>query len=117
MKTINHFINQRKRFQINFLSFFSFDTPEEIERSWAESSSICLDKLDSTFLASKDFKTINSYCTLTNISLKINKGELICISGKHMSGKSTLIKSILGETLLIDNDTLGKQYFKFSSNR
>ena len=34
-----------------------------------------------------------------------------------MSGKSTLIKSILGETLLIDNDTLGKQYFKFSSNR
>ena len=34
---------------------------------------------------------------LTNISLEINKGELICVIGEVGSGKSSLLSSILGE--------------------
>ena len=45
---------------------------------------------------------------LKDISLQIMKGELICVVGKVGSGKSSLISSIIGELLYLDNDTLNK---------
>ena len=91
------------------------DKPEEIEMSVAESSSICLERFTPSLSNVKDYKTIQSYLSLKNISLNINKSDLVCISGKHLSGKSTLIQSILGETQLIDNDTLGKNYLSITN--
>ena len=46
--------------------------------------------------------------TLKNISLEIKKGELICVVGEVGAGKSSLISSIIGELLYLDNDTFNK---------
>jgi len=43
---------------------------------------------------------------LKNISLKIKKGQFVCIIGEVGAGKSSLINAILGEMVFIDNETL-----------
>ena len=48
------------------------------------------------------------YMTLKNISLQIMKGELIWVVGEVGAGKSSLISSIIGELLYLDNDTFNK---------
>ena len=59
------------------------------------------------------FSYTNEKNILQNISLKINAGEKICISGKDSSGKSTLLKLMAGAytdfkgALLIDDVPLG----------
>lgn len=59
------------------------------------------------------FSYTNEKDILQNISLKINAGEKVCISGKDSSGKSTLLKLMAGAytdfkgALLIDNVPLG----------
>jgi ABC-type multidrug transport system ATPase subunit len=87
------------------------DNYEDIERS-IELSNVSGFSLDKFAKESKNslenLKTIHNYLSLKNISLTINRGELVCLTGKHGSGKTTLLQSILGETLYIDNETMGK---------
>jgi ABC-type glutathione transport system ATPase component len=87
------------------------DNYEDIERS-IELSNVSGFSLDKFAKESKNslenLKTIHHYLSLKNISLTINRGELVCLTGKHGSGKTTLLQSILGETLYIDNETMGK---------
>lgn len=67
------------------------------------------------------FSYNNENDILQNISLKINAGEKVCISGKDSSGKSTLLKLLAGAytdfkgALLIDDVPLGN--YELSSLR
>lgn len=46
---------------------------------------------------------------LSDISLKIHKGEFICIIGEVGSGKSSLLSAILGDMLYLSDDVI-EQY-------
>lgn len=47
----------------------------------------------------KNQRKMDSILTLKNIDLKIKKGNFVCIIGKVGSGKSSLLSTIIGETL------------------
>ena len=49
-------------------------------------------------------KTVSETITLKNISLKINKGEFVCIIGDVGSGKSSFLSSLIGDLCYIDNE-------------
>ena len=98
--------------QINAPRILSIlDQVEDIEKSieLSEASGYNFEKFKRkhTQEAGK-FKTLKDYLALKEISLTVNQGELVCLTGKQGSGKTTLIQSILGETLFIDNETLGR---------
>ena len=59
---------------------------------------------------------ITLYAILKDISLQIKRGELICVVGEVGAGKSSLISSIIGELLYLDNDTLSKYSMLQMSN-
>lgn len=42
--------------------------------------------------------------TLKEINFKINKGEFVCILGDVGSGKSTIISTLIGDLLYLEND-------------
>lgn len=41
--------------------------------------------------------------TISDIDIKVEKGEFVCIIGKIGSGKSSLLSAILGEMAFIGN--------------
>ena len=49
--------------------------------------------------------TIQDTIALKNFGLNINKGEFVCIIGDVGSGKSSLLSSLIGDLLYIDNAT------------
>ena len=58
---------------------------------------------------SKKFEgTDNNIVVLKNVNLKINKGELVSLTGPSGSGKSTLLHLIA----LLDQPTSGEVFFK-----
>ena len=58
-------------------------------------------------VSKKFFETSNEITVLKNINLKINKGELISVTGPSGSGKSTLLHIIA----LLDQPTSGEVFF------
>ena len=50
--------------------------------------------------------TVKNCLTLKNINLTVYKGEFICVIGKIGAGKSSLISSILGDMVYIDEKTI-----------
>ena len=46
--------------------------------------------------------------TLKNIQLEIAKGEFIAIVGQIRSGKSSILSSIIGDMLYINNETINE---------
>ena len=49
--------------------------------------------------------TIQDTIALKNFGLNINKGEFVCIIGDVGSGKSSLLSSLIGDLLYINNAT------------
>ena len=64
-----------------------------------------------TKISKKFVKNDNTINVLKNINLKINKGDLVSITGPSGSGKSTLLH-IIG---LLDQPTSGEVFFKNKS--
>ena len=62
-------------------------------------------------ISKKFFEGDKSIKVLQNINLKINKGELVSITGPSGSGKSTLLHIIA----LLDQPTSGEVFFKKKS--
>jgi len=62
-------------------------------------------------VSKKFFETSNEITVLKNINLKINKGELISVTGPSGSGKSTLLHIIA----FLDKPTTGEVFFKKKS--
>jgi ABC-type lipoprotein export system ATPase subunit len=42
--------------------------------------------------------------TLKEINFKINKGEFVCILGDVGSGKSSILSTLIGDLLYLEND-------------
>ena len=42
--------------------------------------------------------------TLKEINFKINKGEFVCILGDVGSGKSSIISTLIGDLVYLEND-------------
>ena len=59
-------------------------------------------------ISKKFTDTKNNIIVLRNINLKINKGELVSLTGPSGSGKSTLLHIIA----LLDQPTSGEVFFK-----
>jgi len=45
---------------------------------------------------------------LKNVDLKINKGEFICVIGDVAAGKSTLLRTIIGDTLFVPKELIAE---------
>ena len=50
--------------------------------------------------------TLDKKIALKQVDLKIKKGEFIAVIGEVGSGKSSLLSSVLGEMLTVDNETI-----------
>jgi len=67
-----------------------------------------------------EIETLNKKITLKNIHLNIKKNEFVAIIGDVGSGKSSLISSILGETLYVPQtiiDQYGEEDLKLEKNQ
>ena len=64
-----------------------------------------------TKISKKFFRSNNNISVLKNINLKINKGELVSLTGPSGSGKSTLLHIIA----LLDQPTSGEVFFNRKS--
>lgn len=51
---------------------------------------------------SSETKQIEDYVVLKNIDLKVRKGEFLAIIGEVGSGKSSIISSVIGDTIYVD---------------
>jgi ABC-type lipoprotein export system ATPase subunit len=49
-------------------------------------------------------KKIQNISTLKGMNLQIKKGEFVCVIGDVGSGKSSLIQSMIGDLLYMEND-------------
>ena len=49
----------------------------------------------------RKMRSMDKIVTLRNITLKVKKGEFVCIVGKVGSGKSTLLSTLIGDLLPI----------------
>ena len=65
-----------------------------------------------TKISKKFVKNDNTINVLKNINLKINRGELVSLTGPSGSGKSTLLHIIA----LLDQPTSGEVFFKKKRN-
>ena len=52
--------------------------------------------------------TIYDFITLKNIEFEIAKGEFVAIVGQIRSGKSSVLSSIIGDMLYINNETINE---------
>ena len=52
--------------------------------------------------------TIHDLITLKNFKLEIGKGEFVAIVGQIRSGKSSVLSSIIGDMLYINNETINE---------
>lgn len=71
------------------------------------SEPLLIDKRRRESHLSRDYKTIEDFLMLKNIQLEVGQGEFVLIVGKIGAGKSSLLKTILGELMYVD-----PQYFK-----
>jgi len=63
-------------------------------------------KKDKKLEVSRKFDT---YIQLKDINLKVKKGEFVCIIGETSSGKTTLLRTMVGETAYVKKDII-KEY-------
>ena len=56
-------------------------------------------------------RKFDSYIQLRDINLKIKKGEFVCIIGDTSSGKTTLLRTVSGETAFVSQEII-KEYTK-----
>lgn len=54
-------------------------------------------------------RKFDTYIQLKDIDLKIKKGEFVCIIGETSSGKTTLLRTMAGETAYVNKDII-KEY-------
>lgn len=54
-------------------------------------------------------RKFDTYIQLKEIDLKIKKGEFVCIIGETSSGKTTLLRTMVGETAYVKKDII-KEY-------
>ena len=52
--------------------------------------------------------TMNELITLKNVKLEISKGEFVAIIGEIGSGKSSILSSVIGDMLYVNNTTMSK---------
>lgn len=53
-------------------------------------------------------RKFESYIQLRDINLKIKKGEFVCIIGDTSSGKTTLLRTLSGETAFVSQEIIKK---------
>jgi ABC-type Fe3+/spermidine/putrescine transport system ATPase subunit len=53
-------------------------------------------------------RKFDSYIQLRDINLKIKKGEFVCIIGDTSSGKTTLLRTLSGETAFVSQEIIKK---------
>jgi len=70
------------------------------ELNLAETQSKSLANKNSAFKPKK----ISNISTLKGMNLQIKKGEFVCVIGEVGSGKSSLIQSMIGDLLYMEND-------------
>ena len=80
-----------------------------LSRKWSEESILNIENIDKTYFKKAFLGLLKRPSTkaVQNVSLSLNKGEILGIVGESGSGKSTLIKCILG----IENVDQGKIIF------
>lgn len=88
-------------------NFLLLDTVlKKINTKTSNGAETCIKFSDATYSWVKQSKgdKVSTGFTLKNINLTFKSNELIAVVGSVGSGKSTLISSILGETVLIDGE-------------
>ena len=54
----------------------------------------------------KKKNTFDSILTLKDIDLEVRKGEFVCIIGEIGSGKTSLLNTVVGETLYVPDEEI-----------
>ncbi len=88
-------------------NFLLLDTVlKKINTKASNATEACIKFANSTYSWVKQSKgdKINTGFSLKNVNLTFKSNELIAVVGSVGSGKSTLISSILGETILVDGE-------------
>ena len=58
---------------------------------------------------------MSNFVALKNINLKVKKGEFLCIIGDVGSGKSSLLSTLIGDSLYLPNKVM-KEVKKLNIN-
>ena len=85
----------------------NFDIEEKIEKSTSELH----------LKEHRGLKDSERQLTLSNLNLKIHPGEFLCIVGKMGSGKSSLLKSIIGELSTLQGTIRSRGSLAFVSQK
>lgn len=56
----------------------------------------------------QESRSLEQLIHLKNVDLKINKGEFICVIGDVAAGKSTLLRTIIGDTLFVPKELIAE---------
>ncbi len=56
----------------------------------------------------QESRSLEQLIHLKNVDLQINKGEFICVIGDVAAGKSTLLRTIIGDTLFVPKELIAE---------
>ena len=56
----------------------------------------------------QDSRNLEQFIHLKNVDLKIKKGEFVCVIGDVAAGKSTLLRTIVGDTLFVPSELISE---------
>lgn len=88
----------------NFLTSAELQSDAVIRGPSVQNGGVAVSIKNGTFLWSKPKDEENFKVALSNINLKVKKGELDCIVGRVGSGKSSIIQSLLGDLYKLDGE-------------
>jgi ABC-type glutathione transport system ATPase component len=56
----------------------------------------------------QDNRKLEQFIHLKNVDLKIKAGEFVCVIGDVAAGKSTLLRTIVGDTLFVPSELIAE---------